>query len=148
MFTPFSRAPRGGAAWFPAGPVSSYPNLTSADGRLAQQHLCQDKYVLGCKVFHVPRDDATQASPIAIDDWKDQPGAGKDQVMVFRFGGRVVGVDHVCHGSFFSSHIAPFYVLSCEVRGRRFVVLTTQRNVLTPPTPSVMGHLLILKTSA
>lgn len=99
MFNPFSRAPRGGAAWFNAGPVSAYPDNTSDDGPLGQQRQCNDAFKPGCKVFHVPKEDATQASPVGIDDWKDGEGDTKDQVMVFRYGGKFVAVNHV------SSHL-------------------------------------------
>jgi hypothetical protein len=95
MFNPFSRAPRGGAAWFNAGPVSAYPENTSDDGPLGQQRQCNDAFKPGCKVFHVPKEDATQASPVGIDDWKDGEGDTKDQVMVFRYGGKFVAVNHV-----------------------------------------------------
>ncbi|KAF9695823.1 hypothetical protein EKO04_005754 [Ascochyta lentis] len=109
MFNPFSRAPRGGAAWFNAGPISSYPNLTSDDGRLAQQHLCQDKYVSGCRVFHVPKEDASQAVEIKVDEWRDGEGDAKDQVMVFRYEGGFVAVNHECpHSSYPLSNGTPF----------------------------------------
>ncbi|KAJ8117451.1 hypothetical protein OPT61_g1359 [Boeremia exigua] len=109
MFNPFSRAPRGGAAWFNAGLVSSYPRLASDDGRLAQQHLCQDKYMTGCKVFHVPRENATDATPIAIDDWKDGETDTKDQVMIFQYGDKFVAVNHECpHSSYPLSNGTPF----------------------------------------
>ncbi|KAF1365059.1 hypothetical protein EJ07DRAFT_98513 [Lizonia empirigonia] len=109
MFNPFSRAPRGGAAWFNAGPVSSYPNLSSSHGRLAQQHLCNETHVPGCKVFHVPKDDATLASQIAIDEWKDGEADTKDQVMIFQYNGTFVAVNHECpHASYPLSNGSPF----------------------------------------
>ncbi|KAF2632345.1 rieske domain-containing protein, partial [Macroventuria anomochaeta] len=109
MFNPFSRAPRGGVAWFNAGPVVSYPNIETADSALAQQRLCNDAYLPGCKVFHVPKEDATQASPVAIDDWKDGEGDTKDQVMIFRYNGKFVAVNHECpHSSYPLSNGTPF----------------------------------------
>jgi hypothetical protein len=105
MFNPFTRAPRAGAAWFSAGPTSSYPNLDSADGRLAQQKLCDGKYLTGCKVFHVPKEDASLATEIAIDEWKDGEGDTKDQVMVFLYEGSWVAVNHVCYLSLHFPHI-------------------------------------------
>lgn len=95
LFNPFTRAPKAGAAWFNAGPVSAYPNLASDDGRLAEQKLCDGRYRAGCKVFHVPREDAALATPVAIDEWRDGEGRTKDQVMVFLYQGRFIAVDHV-----------------------------------------------------
>lgn len=95
MFNPFSRAPRGGAAWFNAGLVSAYPENTGEEGPLAQQRKCDEVFRPGCKVFHVPKEDATQASSVAIDDWKDGETDTKDQVMVFRYEGKFVAVNHV-----------------------------------------------------
>ncbi|KAF2995805.1 hypothetical protein E8E13_000666 [Curvularia kusanoi] len=86
MYNPFSRAPRGGAAWFNAGPVSSFPAIDAENnGPLAQQRKCNEVFAPGCKVFHVPVEDAAQASVVAIDEWKDEGvGSAKEQVMVFR----------------------------------------------------------------
>ncbi|KAF2016784.1 hypothetical protein BU24DRAFT_423134 [Aaosphaeria arxii CBS 175.79] len=109
MFIPFTRSPRGGAAWFNAGPVRLYPNVSNKDSALAQQRLCHDQYMAGCKVFHVPKEDATQASPIAIDDWKDGETNTKDQVMVFQYNGKFVAVNHECpHNSYPLSNGTPF----------------------------------------
>ena len=44
----------------------------------------------------MPKEDATQASPVAINDWKDGETETKDQVMVFLYVGKVVAVNHVC----------------------------------------------------
>ena len=97
MFNPFSRAPRGGAAWFNAGPVSSFPSIdASNNGPLAQQRQCNDKFAPGCKVFHVLSEDASTARQVGIDEWKDEgAGGAKQQVMVFRYEGGFVAVDHV-----------------------------------------------------
>lgn len=95
MFNPFSRAPRGGAAWFNAGPISSFPDIEADPGPVGQQRKCNNVFTPGCKVFHVPREDATAATPIAIDDWKDGETDTKDQVMIFRYNGKLVAVNHV-----------------------------------------------------
>lgn len=95
MFNPFSRAPRGGAAWFNAGPVSLFPDIEADPGPVGQQRKCNDTFTPGCKVFHVPKEDASQASSVAIDDWKDGETDTKDQVMIFRYGGKFVAVNHV-----------------------------------------------------
>lgn len=96
MFSPFARAPRGGASWFNAGPVSTYPNITTeTNGPLGQQRKCDQTFLPGCKVFHVPKEDATQARQIAIDDWSDGSGDKKNQVMIFQYEGKFVAVNHV-----------------------------------------------------
>jgi hypothetical protein len=63
---------------------------------VGEQRLCEGKYKPGCRIFHVPREDSSQAAEIAIDEWKDA-GAGdsKDQVMVFKYRGKFVAVNHV-----------------------------------------------------
>ncbi|OSS45658.1 hypothetical protein B5807_09492 [Epicoccum nigrum] len=111
MFNPFSRAPRGGAAWFNAGPVSSFPSIdASNNGPLAQQRQCNDNFAPGCKVFHVPAEDASAAKQVGIDEWKEEgAGEAKQQVMVFRYEGKFVAVDHECpHSSFPLSNGTPF----------------------------------------
>lgn len=95
MFNPFSRTPRGGAAWFNAGPVASFPDIEADPGPAGQQRKCNGTFAPGCKVFHVPREDATSATPVSIDDWKDGETDTKDQVMVFRYSGKLVAVNHV-----------------------------------------------------
>lgn len=75
--------------------MSAYPDNTSEDGPLGQQRQCKDAFAPGCKVFHVPREDATGATPVKIDDWKDGEHDTKDQVMVFQFNGKFVAVNHV-----------------------------------------------------
>lgn len=98
---PFSRPQNGsgGGAWFPVGPASSYPNVDGT-GRISSPQLCSGggRYLPGCRVFHVPRGDSAQAAEVAVDEWKDAERAGdtRDQVMVFRYNGRFVAVNHVC----------------------------------------------------
>lgn len=97
MFNPFTRAPRGGAAWFNAGPVSSFPSISASNaGPLAQQRKCNDTFAPGCKAFYVPAEDASAARQVGIDEWEEEGAGGKkEQVMVFRFEGGFVAVDHV-----------------------------------------------------
>ena len=96
LVNPFARTSRAGSAWFCAGSASSYPNTDGAT-RIGEQQLCHELYITGCKIFHVPREDSSRGTEIAIDDWKD-PGAGsiKDQVMVFQYKGKYIAIDHVC----------------------------------------------------
>lgn len=96
LIQPFSRTPRAGDAWFCAGPASSYPDVDD-ETRVAEPRPCQGKYIPGCRVFHVPREDSSKATEIAIDDWKDpEAGTAKNQVMVFQYKGKFIAIDHVC----------------------------------------------------
>ena len=96
LVNPFSRSSQAGNAWFCAGAVTSYPDLDDST-RVGEQRPCGEKYVAGCRVFHVPRDDSSKATEVAIDDWKDPEvgGDAKDQVMVFQYKGKFVAVNHV-----------------------------------------------------
>lgn len=96
LVNPFSRASRAGDAWFSAGSASSYPNLDDST-RVGEQRPCGEKFVPGCRVFHVPHDDSSRATEVAIDNWKDPElgGDAKDQVMVFQYKGKFVAVNHV-----------------------------------------------------
>ncbi|KAL5116144.1 hypothetical protein ACEQ8H_005920 [Pleosporales sp. CAS-2024a] len=90
-----------GAAWFCAGSTAAYPDLDDT-ARIAAHRHCLDKYMPGCRIFHVPRHDTSQAVPIAIDDWNDAAhGDSKDQVMVFKYKGHFVAINHECpHSSY------------------------------------------------
>lgn len=61
-------------------------------------------------MFHVPREDSSKATEVAIDDWKDSAaGDAKDQVMVFQYRGKFLAVDHECpHSSYPLSNGTPF----------------------------------------
>ncbi|KAH9859410.1 hypothetical protein IAQ61_011191 [Plenodomus lingam] len=106
---PFSRSPRTNTAWFCAGPASSYPNVDDST-RVGDQHACQGKYLPGCRVFHVPRTAGAKATEVAIDEWKETgAGSTREQVMVFRYKGGFVAVDHECpHSSYPLSNGTPF----------------------------------------
>ena len=100
-----------GNAWFCVGPVSSYHNVDeSGSAVLAELRrstcgqgdvLSTKERAVGCRVFHVPRDDSSKATEIALDDAdvdgnKDLPLRGlQDQVLVFRYKGKIHAVDHV-----------------------------------------------------
>ncbi|KAH9882477.1 hypothetical protein J1614_000713 [Plenodomus biglobosus] len=109
LVNPFSRSSRAGSAWFCAGPISSYPN-TDGSTRVGDQQSCQGKYVPGCRIFHVPREDTSKTTEVAIDDWKDpEAGNTKDQVMVFQYKGKFIAIDHECpHSSYPLSNGTPF----------------------------------------
>ncbi|KAF2128270.1 hypothetical protein P153DRAFT_367446 [Dothidotthia symphoricarpi CBS 119687] len=110
FLNPFTRPSRGGAAWFHTGPASSYPNILD-DIRVGERRLCNNEHVPGCKVFHVPREDSSLATEIAIDDWKDPESGGnaRDQVMVFQYKGKFIAINHECpHSSYPLSNGTPF----------------------------------------
>jgi hypothetical protein len=98
LANPFVRSSRAGAAWFNAGPAASYPDVDDST-TVGQQRPCGGKYIAGCRVFHVPREDSSKATEIAVDDWKDPEAGGdaKDQVMIFQYKGRFVAINHVCN---------------------------------------------------
>ncbi|KAL6706252.1 hypothetical protein ACN47E_005987 [Coniothyrium glycines] len=112
LSNPLARTARPGAAWANVGCVDSYPDVDDGSS-VGQQRLCGGKHVAGCRVFHVPRTDGSKATEIAIDDWKDPEAGGdaKDQVMVFRYKGQLVAINHECpHSSFPLSRGVPFDV--------------------------------------
>jgi len=95
LVNPSSPSSRAGDAWFCAGPASSYPNVDDST-RVAERRLCRAKLMPGCRIFHVPREDSSQAVEVAIDDWKDPAhGDAKDQVMVFQYNGKFIAINHV-----------------------------------------------------
>lgn len=95
LINPFSSNPRTGDAWFHAGLVSSYPNIDDA-GRVGERRQCLDQFVPGCRIFHVPPEDSSKATEVAVDDWRDQDhGDPKNQVMVFQYKARFVAINHV-----------------------------------------------------
>lgn len=96
LVAPLSHSSRAGGAWFCAGHALSYPNLDESE-RIGEQRLCHSKYVSGCRVFHVPRNDSSKATEVAVDDWKDsEVGDAQDQVMIFQYKGKFVAINHVC----------------------------------------------------
>lgn len=106
LTNPFVRSSRAGAAWVNVGPAASYPDVDDT-ATVGQQRPCNGKHVPGCRVFHVPREDSSKATEIAIDDWKDsEAGDTKDQVMVFRYKGKFVAINHV---SVSCSHMTRVY---------------------------------------
>lgn len=127
IFNPFNRSSRAGAAWFNAGPTASYPNIENADSALAQQRLCNEKYLSGCKVYYVPKEDATQASLVAIDDWKDGETDTKNQVMIFQYNGKFVAVNHV------GTIVICIVKYSPHIRQLAFTSLVFEKTTQRPP---------------
>ncbi|EAT87091.1 hypothetical protein HBH56_127280 [Parastagonospora nodorum] len=109
LVNPFSQGSRAGAAWFCVGSASSFPDVDDST-RVGAQRECLNKYIPGCRIFHVPREDSSKAVEVAIDDWKDpEAGDSKDQVMVFKYKGKFVAINHECpHSSYPLSNGIPF----------------------------------------
>lgn len=95
-WNPFTAPSRSGTEWFSVGPSSSFPDLGD-DGALSQPKPCGADVKPGCKVFHVPKENSTQRTEIPVTTEHDPETAGDltDQVLVFRFRGKIHAVDHV-----------------------------------------------------
>ncbi|KAI0025322.1 hypothetical protein F4780DRAFT_322649 [Xylariomycetidae sp. FL0641] len=113
MALPFIAPSRAGDAWFCVGPISSFPDITDSGAEsLYEPKPCQreDSSAPGCKVFHVPPKDSSQAQQIEGEDMITHDGAAlQDQVLVFRYKGKVHAIDNRCpHSSFPLSKGIPF----------------------------------------
>jgi hypothetical protein len=89
---------RTGDAWFLAGLLSSFPNLTESGTAVLCEPRASDNgdSVLGCKVFHVPSTESTQAKQIEGDEMTSYNGVAlRDQVLVFQYKDKVHAVDNV-----------------------------------------------------
>ncbi|KAL4895051.1 hypothetical protein BDV59DRAFT_174357 [Aspergillus ambiguus] len=88
---PFMRRARGDA-WQCVGLASALPDISPDD----------DNYRIAprCKAFSIPKTGAQESqAPVEADI--DLPGDLKDQVLVFRYKGKVHAIDHQCpHSSF------------------------------------------------
>ena len=99
MFNPF-RISRTAGDWFCVGPASAFPDL--GDDRPLVSNCAPDTKP-GCKVFHVPGDDPSKSTEVAVanDPNNDDAAAASeigdmtDQVLVFRYRGKIHAVDHV-----------------------------------------------------
>lgn len=103
FFSPFSRS-RAGNAWFRIGLESSLPDITGEDGaQIRDSHpLCagKDERTRGCRVFYVPKEDSSKATEVDLGDTRAPPEAGglRDQVLVFKYKGKVHAINHVGDG--------------------------------------------------
>ncbi|KAJ7155102.1 hypothetical protein C8R46DRAFT_436516 [Mycena filopes] len=148
----FTGSSRAGAAWFPVGLASTFPDLDGETEVLSNLRPCgpssMESRKPGCKVFHVPKENSAQASEVAVvsdldsaesDDSDSDSRATsldlKDQVLVFRYRGKFHAVDHQCpHASFPLSKAAPFDIedfgvalsagLTCPKHGWSFDLFT------------------------
>ncbi|KAI1459372.1 hypothetical protein F4805DRAFT_421331 [Annulohypoxylon moriforme] len=111
LFSVFSAPSRKGDAWFYVGLVSSFPDTTdSSNASLSEKRSCagQDS-APGCKVFHVPATDSSQAHQIEGDSIFLDEGDLKDQVLVFKHNGKIHAVNNRCpHSSYPLSEGIPF----------------------------------------
>jgi hypothetical protein len=91
---PFRMPSKSGTEWFSVGLASSYPDVALDDNepRICGKHGSKDQP--GCKVFHVPRNDASQAKEVeVVPDNVVQDLT--DQVLVFNYRGTIHAIDHV-----------------------------------------------------
>lgn len=74
-----------GAAWHRVGLVSAFPDLAEEcdNGRVR----------LGCKAFSIPKANDSGESPVEVD--LDIPEDLQNQVLVFKYKGKINAVDHV-----------------------------------------------------
>ncbi len=98
LLASFIAPSRKGDAWFFAGLTSSFPNLAeSGAGVLDEPRLCGNgASVPGCKVFHVPSSDSSQAHQIEGDAKTSHSDASlQDEVLIFQYRGKIHAVDNV-----------------------------------------------------
>ncbi|KAL2829446.1 hypothetical protein BDW59DRAFT_170482 [Aspergillus cavernicola] len=86
---PFIRSSQADGAWYRVGLTSELPDISpDNDGCLITS---------SCKAFKIPKLDGERVFEMDID----LPGDLKDQVLVFKYKGKVHAVDHQCpHSSF------------------------------------------------
>ncbi|KAI1304760.1 hypothetical protein F5Y03DRAFT_356943 [Xylaria venustula] len=112
LFTSFTAPSRKGDAWFFAGLTSSFPNLTgSGTDILHESRLCKNgESIPGCKVFRIPSSDSSQGEQIEGDDMISHDGTAlADQVLIFRYKGKIYAVDNRCpHSAFPLAKGTPF----------------------------------------
>ncbi|KAG2417592.1 hypothetical protein HFD88_008811 [Aspergillus terreus] len=90
---PFMRRARGDA-WQRVGRISAFPDIGPNN---------DDNYRIAprCKAFSIPKTDSSAGSQCPVEADIDLPGDLKDQVLVFRYKGKVHAIDHQCpHSSF------------------------------------------------
>ncbi|KAI0599337.1 hypothetical protein F4775DRAFT_121669 [Biscogniauxia sp. FL1348] len=140
MALPFTVRSRLGDAWFSVGLTSSFPNIKESGGVILHepQSCGRDNSLPGCKVFHVPSTDSTQAHQVEADAVLSQNGAMlQDQVLVFQYQGKFHAVDNKCpHSAFPLAKGVPFDIedfgvvlsagLTCPKHGWSFDLFTGQ----------------------
>ncbi|KAL2269662.1 hypothetical protein VTJ83DRAFT_1846 [Remersonia thermophila] len=123
FFNPFRSRNPPENAWFPVGRASSFPEV-GVDKAEEQPNLCsliKKHRAAGpedpsapvpqpapCKVFHVPRTDPVQRTELSLPIHEGEQDL-TDQVLVFRYRGKIHAIDHQCpHSSFPLSQGVPF----------------------------------------
>ncbi|EPE04420.1 rieske domain-containing protein [Ophiostoma piceae UAMH 11346] len=145
MFFPFlSSNQKGKNAWFCAGAALDFPDIHPPEDAaevMSTPRRCGDSRSMpGCKVFHVTEDTATakiEAKEVSMEDvvLAENTDALKDQVLVYRYKGRFIAVDHKCpHMSYPLSNGTPFDIedfgivlsagLTCPKHGWSFDMFT------------------------
>lgn len=82
----FRQPSQPGASWHPVGLASAFPDLS------LDNDDCRIKP--GCKAFSIPKTIGPQEAPVEADI--DLPGNDlKDQVLVFKYKGKIHAIDHV-----------------------------------------------------
>ncbi|KAK0630487.1 hypothetical protein B0T17DRAFT_589988 [Bombardia bombarda] len=128
----FGAPSRADAAWFSVGLASSFPDIGLDDddiGNLSQARVCgssssdTNNAKPGCKVFHAPLSSSQRTEVSIASGNSDQTKSAEsdesstdigppdlaDQVMVFRYKGKLHAIDHKCpHSSFPLSEGTPF----------------------------------------
>ncbi|KAI1115216.1 hypothetical protein F5Y14DRAFT_139541 [Nemania sp. NC0429] len=108
----FFSPPRKDDSWFFAGHTSSFPNLTESGTDI----LCEPRpstnggSVPGCKVFHIPSGDISQAYEVDRESVISHNGATlQDQVLIFQYKGNIFATDNRCpHSSYPLAAGTPF----------------------------------------
>ncbi|KAF3067087.1 hypothetical protein GL218_08838 [Daldinia childiae] len=111
MASPFSAPSRKGDAWFYVGLTSSFPNITDSGSTiLSESSSCAEQNSApGCKVFHVPASDSSQARQIEGDSIFHPEGGLRDQVLVFKYKSKIHAINNRCpHSSYPLSEGTPF----------------------------------------
>ncbi|KAH8680767.1 hypothetical protein BX600DRAFT_504523 [Xylariales sp. PMI_506] len=109
---------RGDGAWFPVGLASSFPDITpessvAGGGVVSDMRFCDGGDLSpGCKVFQVARDRPGAASEVDSSEVAEAAYSARelrDQVLVFRYRGKIHAVNNQCpHSSFPLSNGTPF----------------------------------------
>ncbi|KAI6087846.1 hypothetical protein F4821DRAFT_235349 [Hypoxylon rubiginosum] len=103
---------RKGDAWFCVGRSSSFPNITeSGSVNLSQHQACSgQESAPGCKVFHVPDTDSSQARQIEGGSILRAEGGGlSDEVVVFKYKDKIHAISNRCpHSAYPLSEGIPF----------------------------------------
>lgn len=124
LFSVFSPPSRKGDAWFNVGLVSSFPDITnSSSTSLSELRSCagQDS-APGCKVFHVPATDSSQAHQVEDDSIFHDEGDFKDQVLVFKYNGKVHAVNNVSYKRYIYTFSYENMVVNVRVAMSTFII--------------------------